>query len=186
MTLPGNLGTMKRVCGSCRKKTCSDWGGCRVVFTRGMLSTFYYQCDQKAVSGVLASQVVVRGTLLKPAHSEGTNHMLEGDWLSASEAYGFICSWMMVIGRLVLFLLCPACFGSVPGRNNTAGVVAAHFTSACKMGGREGGAFVQSHLPPCKESLPLQWESNRLHLFCLSLKHSFLVLTGNNLAGISN
>lgn len=48
------------------------------------------------------------------------------------------------------------------------------------------GAFVQSYLPPCKGSLRIQWEPNRLHLFCLSLKHSFLVLTGNNLAGISN
>lgn len=49
-----------------------------------------------------------------------------------------------------------------------------------------GGAFVQSYLPPCKGSQLIQWEPNRLHLFCLSLKHSFLVLTGNNLAGISN
>lgn len=87
-----------------------------------------------------------------------------------------------MLGRLVLFLSCPVCFGRVPGRNKTAGVQAAGSISVYK----SRGTFVQSYLPPCKGSLLIQWEPNRLHLFCLSLKHSFLVLTGNNLAGISN
>lgn len=49
-----------------------------------------------------------------------------------------------------------------------------------------GGAFVLHYLPPCGGNPLIQWEPSRLHLFCLSAKHSFLVLTGNNLAGISN
>lgn len=74
------------------------------------------------------------------------------------------------------------CFGRAPGRNKTAGVEAASSISVYKS--RE--TFVHSYLPPCKGRLLTQWGPNRLHLFCLSLKHSFLVLTGNNLAGISN
>lgn len=89
---------------------------------------------------------------------------------------------MVVFGRLVLFHPCPVCFGRVPGRNKTAGVQADGSISVYK----SRGVFVQSYLPPRKGSLLIQWEPNRLHLFCLSLKHSFLVLTGNNLAGISN
>lgn len=84
--------------------------------------------------------------------------------------------------EVVFFLPCHGFFGRVPGRNCSVGVQAAGSISVYK----SRGAFVQSYLPPCKGSLLIQWEPNRLHLFCLSLKHSFLVLTGNNLAGISN
>lgn len=38
---------------------------------------------------------------------------------------GFLCSWAVVLGWLVLFLPFPVCFGRAPGRNKIAGVEAA-------------------------------------------------------------
>jgi len=91
----------------------------------------------------------------------------------------FICSWKPVLGRL--FFSFPAMVALEESQEGTAALVCAALSLFPSGGG------LCAELPTSQQGKPAaQWEPNSLHLFCLSLKHSFLVLTGNNLAGISN
>lgn len=108
-----------------------------------------------------------------------TSQLLQGGIFPASET---CCVHLLLDAgawEVVFFLSCHGCFGRVPGRHCSVGVHSP--ISVPKWRG------LCAELPTSQQGKPAaQWEPNSLHLFCLSLKHSFLVLTGNNLAGISN
>lgn len=188
--LLGNLGTRRRRVnvGVLQEKACSEWGGWRAAFARGLLRGCFplLECSREGSrvtkSCLWLSRWVVGGTSLEMATEAGSKPIVKGTVFSVSES---CCVPLLLdsgVEWLVLFLPCPVCFGRAPGRNKTAGVEADGSISVYKW----RGTCVHSYLPPCKGRLLTQWGPNRLHLFCLSLKHSFLVLTGNNLAGISN